>query len=264
LLSKALPAQRSLNSSGIRKASIGARLTAHQLARRLAGHYYSTVIDLPEHIYKSIRRRQLFCKGQTILVAVSGGLDSMVLLKVLHELCSRDDWKLVVAHLDHQLRGNASRADARLVSNTARKLRLPLVTEKADVRRLAQNHKLSLEMAARKLRHDFFARTAMGLGIPTIALAHHADDQLELFFLRLFRGSGGDALGGMKWRSSSPGDDQVALARPLLDLPKEVLQEFASQRRIPFREDASNRSLDFQRNRIRHELLPLLRRHYQK
>lgn len=188
----------------------------------------------------------------------------MVLLKVLHELCLREDWKLVVAHLNHQLRGNASRADERLVGITAGKLRLPLVTEKADVRRFAKDQKLSLEMAARKLRHDFLARTARGLDIPTTAVAHHAEDQLELFFLRLFRGSGGDALGGMKWRSLSPSDDRIMLVRPLLDLRKEALREFASQRNIPFREDASNRSLDFQRNRIRYELLPLLRRHYQK
>ena len=81
-------------------------------------------------------------------------------------------------------------------------LKVPLVVERADVRRFARTQKLSLEMAARELRHEFLARTARRLGIPSVALAHHADDQLELFFLRLLRGSGGEGLAGMKWRSS--------------------------------------------------------------
>jgi len=99
--------------------------------------------------------------------------------------------------------------------------------------------------------------------IPIIALAHHADDQLELFFLRLFRGSGPEGLAGMKWRSASPSDGKIELVRPLLDLPKSVLREYAVQQNIPFREDATNQHLNFQRNRIRHELLPLLRKKYQ-
>jgi len=118
-------------------------------------------------------------------------------------------------------------------------------------------------MAARKLRHDFLARTALRLEIATAALAHHADDQVELFFLRFLRGSGGGGLAGMKWRNPSPSDAQLELVRPLLDLPRSSLQEFAAGKHIVFREDASNKSLYFQRNRIRHELLPMLRRKYQ-
>ena len=88
---------------------------------------------------------------------------------------------------------------------------------------LARAQRLSLEMAARKLRHDFLARTARRRHIPIVALAHHADDQLELFFLRLLRGSGGEGLAGMKWRNPSPSDAEVQLVRPLLDQPKAVL-----------------------------------------
>ena len=118
-------------------------------------------------------------------------------------------------------------------------------------------------MAARQLRHGFLARSARLRHIPTVALAHHTDDQLELFFLRLLRGSGGEGLGGMKWRTRSPADARIQLVRPLLDQPKAVLVEYAAEHGIPYREDASNAVLDFQRNRIRHELLPLLRRKYQ-
>src|SRR5439155_18233268 len=147
-----------------------------------------------------------------------------------------------------------------LVRRAAEKLRLTVLVERAEVRQFARAHKLSLEMAARKLRHDFLARAAAQKSIPTVALAHHADDQLELFFLRLLRGSGGEGLAGMKWRNRSPSNPQIELVRPLLDLPKAPLREFAIQKHIKFREDASNKCLDFRRNRIRHELLPLLRR----
>ena len=128
---------------------------------------------------------------------------------------------------------------------------------------LPAHEKLSLEMAARRLRHEFLARTARRLRIRSVALAHHADDQIELFFLRLLRGSGGDGLGGMKWRNPSPSGVGIELVRPLLDQPKAVLVEYAAAQGIRYREDASNAVLDFQRNRIRHELLPLLRGKYQ-
>ena len=219
--------------------------------------------NLPEHVAQSLRSRQLLLPGQAVLVAVSGGLDSMVLLRVLHELSRRSGWKLTVAHLNHQLRGRSSAADERLVRRAAAELGLPAVVGRADVRGFARAHQLSVEMAARRLRHDFLACAAVQKAIPTIALAHHADDQLEFFFLRLLRGSGGAGLAGMKWRSPSPANPTVTLARPLLDLPKAALREYARERKLPFREDASNAWLHIQRNRLRHELLPMLRRNYQ-
>ncbi len=219
--------------------------------------------ELLHHVEQSILGRRLFRPGQRILAAVSGGADSMVLLHVLHELAEKHKWRLTVAHFNHRLRGRSSDADEGLVRRTAGRLKLPVVVEAAEVRELARAQRLSLEMAARKLRHDFLARTARGRDIPTVALAHHADDQLELFFLRLLRGSGGEGLAGMKWRNASPSDAEVQLVRPLLDQPKAVLGEYAAEQRIRFREDASNARLDFQRNRIRHELLPLLRKNYQ-
>jgi len=216
-----------------------------------------------EHLERSILKMRLLRDGQAVVVAVSGGSDSMVLLRVLHELAPRHGWKLAVAHLNHQLRGRASDADERLVRGTADKLGLRLVVKRANVRKYAKDHKLSIEMAARRLRQNFLAQTASAMKIPTIALAHHADDQLELFFLRLLRGAGGEGLGGMKWKNTSPGDHKTELIRPLLDLPKSALKDFATEKRVPSREDSSNRRLEFRRNRIRHELLPLLRRWYQ-
>ena len=205
----------------------------------------------------------MFARGRNILVAVSGGLDSMVLLHILHELSVRHKWKVAVAHFNHRLRGRSSDADEQLVRKTAAALKLPFITERSDVKSFAQKSKLSIEMGARKLRHEFFARAARSQKISLIALAHHADDQVELFFLRLLRGAGGAGLAGMKWHSFSPADKKITLVRPLLDLSKAELCQFAREKTIPFREDATNFLLDAKRNRIRNELLPLLRKNYQ-
>ncbi len=187
----------------------------------------------------------------------------MTLLHTLHELSSRHRWQLTVAYFNHQLRGRSSDADEKLVRQTAAAMRLPFVAGRANVREFAQKSKLSVEMAARKLRHDFFARLAKERKIRAIALAHHADDQVELFFLRILRGAGGEGLAGMKWRSPSPVDSKIMLVRPLLDTTKAELRGFVRKQKIRFRDDATNTSLDLPRNRVRNELLPLLLRHYQ-
>ena len=219
--------------------------------------------DLLQRVEQNILNRRLLKPGPAVLVAVSGGLDSMVLLHSLHELSSRHRWKLTVAHFNHQLRGRSSDADERLVRRTAATLKLPFVAGRIDVKGFAQKSKLSIEMAARKLRHEFFARAARERKIRVIALAHHADDQVELFFLRVLRGAGGEGLAGMKWRSPSPVDAKIMLLRPLLDTTKEELRRFARKNKVRFREDATNARLEMPRNRVRNELLPLLRRRYQ-
>ncbi len=185
------------------------------------------------------------------------------MLHFLQELSAKWNWQLTVAHFNHQLRGRSSDADERLVHRMAKRLKLRFVCERGDVKHFAQANGLSIEMAAREMRHDFLARTAKSFGIKTVALAHHADDQVELFFLRLFRGAGTEGLAGMKWKSPSPAAPSITLVRPLLDQPKDVLSQCAASAGISFREDASNVSLDFERNRIRQELIPLLKKKYQ-
>ena len=126
-----------------------------------------------------------------------------------------------------------------------------------------QQSKLSIEMAARKLRHEFFARDRAGAKNQNDCARAPRRRPSGTFFLRLLRGAGGEGLAGMKWRSPSPADKTISLVRPLLDFSKNELAEFARENKIHFRDDATNFSSDFLRNRIRNELLPLLRKNYQ-
>lgn len=219
--------------------------------------------NLLESVAQTVHTRKLFRRDGRILVAVSGGLDSMVLLSLLHRLAPQFGGQLIVAHFNHQLRGRASATDESFVRKTAMALGLPFRAGRGAVKVYAQQRGLSVEMAARELRHEFLARTAVRMKCRIVTLAHHADDQVELFFLRLLRGAGGEGLAGMKWHSPSPANRTIELVRPLLDVSKADLSAFAATHGIRFREDASNASADILRNRVRLELLPLLRRRFQ-
>ncbi|TAL06913.1 MAG: tRNA lysidine(34) synthetase TilS [Verrucomicrobia bacterium] len=219
--------------------------------------------NLLEHVEAAIRERKLFRRGERILVAVSGGVDSMVLLRALVALARGQDWKLTVAHFNHQLRGRASDGDELFVKRAATALGLRCLTERGAVKSIAKERGISIEMAARELRHKFLADAARQTGSRMIALAHHADDQVELFFLRLFRGAGGEGMAGMKWSNVSPANSNIKLVRPLLDVSKIEIEQAAREAKIKFRTDASNACRDILRNRIRHDLLPQLRRGFQ-
>lgn len=216
--------------------------------------------DFLQSIENDIVTRRLIERGHALVVAVSGGVDSMALLNVLSSLSHRHGWRLTVAHFNHGLRGRSSDGDERFVAAVARRLKLPCVSGKGDVRGLAEREGISVEMAARRLRHEFLAKSARERGAKTVALGHHADDQVEWFFVKTLRGSGGAA---MRWANPSPANPEVNLVRPLLGRTREEIRDYAKDAKIKFREDATNASTEILRNKIRHELIPLLEKSYQ-
>lgn len=207
-----------------------------------------------------IRKGRLLPRRRPVLVAVSGGLDSMTLLHALAELRDSFDWQLAAAHFNHQLRGRAANLDERLVLKCCHDLHVPCHVDRWDpTERAVAIKAMGVEMAARTARHRFLGATARLVGAKHIALAHHADDQVELFFVRLLRGAGSRGLGGMSSLARHGAPLNAGLARPLLGFRRRDLSEWARAQRIKFREDASNLDPRFLRNRVRAELLPLLR-----
>ncbi|MEM9017443.1 MAG: tRNA lysidine(34) synthetase TilS [Verrucomicrobiota bacterium] len=184
------------------------------------------------------------------LVAVSGGQDSMALLHFLKEAGYSN---LIVAHVNHGLRGDSSDADEAFVRGEARGL--PFECERGNVANLAEKPGLSLETAAREFRYESLARISERTTCCLIFLAHHADDQVETILINLFRGTGGRGLGGMRERSERDG---LVLLRPFLEIPRSEIEHYIRENSIPFREDASNAEDFALRNRVRNRLLPAI------
>lgn len=211
--------------------------------------------SIEQHV--SRRLEALGVRSTRVIVAVSGGADSMALLAVLHSLRTELDLTLHAAHLDHSLRGAQSPADAEFVREQCAGLDVPVTIERSDVRAAAEESRIGIEEAARKLRYQFLARTAQSVGAGWVSLAHNADDQVETVLHRLIRGTGLAGLSGMPL--SRPLAEGVTLVRPLLDVTRAEIEADLRQRGLTWREDSSNTSLEFTRNRIRHRLLPFLR-----
>ena len=191
-----------------------------------------------------------------LIVAVSGGADSVALLHLLLEAGYRN---LIVAHFNHRLRGKASDGDAAFVEKLAAKLDLPCEIAEGDVRKLASSRKCSLETAAREARYSFLATVAKKHRARMVVLAHHADDQVETCLFNFLRGSGIAGLSGMKPRSTRTiGGIGMELLRPLLPIPKGELLGYLKERKIRFREDATNAVADASRNKLRLKVLPLI------
>ena len=200
-----------------------------------------------------------FLPSDPQLVAVSGGRDSIALLHWLH---ARGFEKLIAIHLDHRLRAESGE-DSAFVKKFADSLGIECITGTTDVTSLAGGERLSIETAARRARHEFFAQVAIGRACPRIFLAHHADDQVETFLHNLLRGAGPSGLCGMSTVStleirSAKFSTELQIARPLLGVWREEIDAYIAHHALPFREDESNADPRFTRNRLRHAALPAL------
>jgi len=190
------------------------------------------------------------------LIAVSGGRDSVALL---HWLYQRGYRKLIVCHLNHQLRGRSSDADARFVEQLAAQCDVDLEMGLTNVRALAAKQKISIETAAREARYQFFAKVAKRGRCRTIFLGHHADDLVETFLINLFRGSGTTGLGAIREVSKRRVEGvDLTIVRPFLGVWRREIDRYVGRHRLKFREDASNKNLAPLRNRIRGRIIPYL------
>jgi tRNA(Ile)-lysidine synthase len=214
---------------------------------------------------KSLRKKELlldpdliatFSSTRRYLIGVSGGRDSVALL---HQLIQLDYRRLIVCHLDHQLRGRSSNADAKFVARVATKLDCEFELGRTDVAALARKTRRSIETAGRMARYEFFARVARRRRCHAVFLAHHADDLVETFLMNLFRGAGPTGLAGMREVSSRwVAGTELTIIRPLLGVWREGIDRYLKAHRIEFRDDATNESLGPVRNRIRHRLIPYI------
>jgi tRNA(Ile)-lysidine synthase len=204
----------------------------------------------------TIVRYRMFAPGDAVLVAVSGGPDSVVLVHLLHGLAGEYSLKLAVAHLNHSLRGPESDRDAEFVAALARNFDLPLFLEKKDVPGFQRHWRLSPEEAARRVRYEFYDAVASQNRFNKIALGHHADDNAELVLMNLLRGSGPLGLSGI----APVRDDKFV--RPLIGLKRSEIMAYIAERKIAFVADSSNMDPACRRNKIRHHLIPELVKSY--
>jgi tRNA(Ile)-lysidine synthase len=204
---------------------------------------------MQQKIQTYINNHNLANSGTTLLVACSGGVDSMVLVDVLIKL----NFKIAIAHCNFQLRGKESDEDEKFIQQFVSQNNIPFHVIKFDTKAYKQQHDVSTQMAARTLRYEWFEKVRKENGYHCIATAHHLDDQFETILLNITKGTGIKGLTGISLKNGF-------VVRPFLGISKQEILEYAKQNNIVFREDSSNASDDYQRNLIRHQVVPQLQK----
>jgi tRNA(Ile)-lysidine synthase len=207
-------------------------------------------------VRETISAHRMFDPGDLVLVAVSGGPDSIALVYLIHSLAAEFSLRPAIAHLNHCLRGSDSDRDAEFVAETARQLNLPIYAQSEDVRAFQQGHRLSLEEAARMVRYRFYDAVVTEHGFNKIALGHQSDDNAELVLMNLLRGSGPLGLSGIAPVRGGK------IVRPLIRLRRSELVDYLVEKKLTYVTDASNTDLRYMRNKIRHQLIPELQTDY--
>jgi tRNA(Ile)-lysidine synthase len=200
---------------------------------------------MKDQFLKFISEHQLCTKDNNILLTVSGGIDSMCMLHLFHS-CG---YNIAIAHCNFGLRGAESDGDEEFISRTAQNMRIPIHINRLDTLTYSEQHKISIQMAARELRYNWFDQLAKENNYSHIATAHNANDVAETFFINLTRGSGIHGLTGIKIKNNN-------IIRPLLFADRKGIKEFVSKNNIAFREDSSNADTKYMRNSIRHNIIP--------
>ena len=207
-----------------------------------------------QKLIKFDKENNFFKTKQTVLIALSGGADSVALLHFACALGKKKQFKVCACHVNHNLRPTAKR-DENLVINLCKELNVPLIVKKVTVKPLAKKEKLSLEHAARKLRYKALEESAAKFNAKVIAFAHHADDNVETFFLNILRGTQLKGLGGIP--ATRP-LGELKIIRPFLSITKQEILEYCAYHNLPFENDETNFDDIYTRNFIRLKLLPML------
>ncbi|WP_295182279.1 tRNA lysidine(34) synthetase TilS [uncultured Christiangramia sp.] len=196
---------------------------------------------------KIIKEEYPFLCTNKLLIAVSGGVDSIVLA----HLCKMSKMDFSIAHCNFNLRGEESDADEAFVKELAEKMEVPFFTQSFNTLKFAENAGISIQMAARELRYNWFEELSNSMEFDFTLTAHHANDNLETFLINLIRGTGPEGLQGIK-------DKHHQLIRPLINFSRSAIEEYANSKSLKWREDSSNASDKYMRNRIRHHMVPLM------
>ena len=220
--------------------------------------------NLTFSVFNTINTYQLIKTGDTVVVGVSGGPDSVALLKMLHAINALKNLRirLLVAHLNHRLRGKSAEEDVQFVQNFAARLSLPCMVKEVDIQKIADQAKHSIEESARIERYRFFQNVAREHNATLIALGHTADDNAETVLHRIIRGAGTVGLGGIPIKRPIVPDSPIHLIRPLLITWRKEIIQYLQNERLNYRTDESNDETIYLRNKIRLDLIPLLENQY--
>jgi tRNA(Ile)-lysidine synthase len=194
-----------------------------------------------------LEKEDLLKEDSSVLLAVSGGIDSVVMVDLFH----RAKVNFAIAHCNFQLRGKESDNDEKFVEQLAKKYSVTFFSTKFDTKKFGKTNKLSIQEAARKLRYEWFEEICKKHNIDSIATAHHLNDSIETFFINLVRGTGIEGLKGIPIKNGR-------IIRPLIIFTRKKIEAYAKKKKLKFREDSSNKEDVYLRNKIRHQLIPLL------
>ena len=201
-----------------------------------------------EKLQKHLRTNFPFLHEKRLFLAVSGGVDSMVLLDLFHKM----NYEIAVLHCNFSLRNSESNGDEVFVKTFCNEKQIPIYSKRFDTKQFSEKHKLSIQVSARKLRYDWFYEQLKELNFDYILTAHHLDDNIETFLINLSRGTGLDGLTGIPAQNNQ-------IIRPLLPFSRDEIEKYAEKNKLPWREDSSNVSDKYLRNRIRHQIVPVLK-----
>ncbi len=217
-------------------------------------------MNIIKKVFLTIEGYDLIRPGETVVCAVSGGPDSTAMLHILKELADVQQlaWKLHVAHVNHGLRGAASDEDEAFVKDLAVRVGLPFHSDRVDVRAFQKKERMSMEEAARKLRHESLRKLAVEIGAQKIAMAHNMDDQAETILHRILRGTGLRGLRGISPNRLISKKHDLFAVRPMIEIERAEIEAYLKENGIPFRTDLTNLDTSITRNRIRHKLIPML------